>query len=195
VRPNTDSAKEAVESSALEIMTQRLIMTALTGDDAVDLFSYRSDPEVCRYQTWAPSSLGEAQRFIDSFRSIAFDTPGTWFQLGIRLRDYRVLIGDLGVHFLPDEPEQVEIGVTVAPGHQGLGFGTEAVEGLLGHLFGPLRKHRALASVDPRNLPSVRLMQRVGMRQEAHFRESLHVRGEWVDDLVFALLQSEWSGR
>jgi RimJ/RimL family protein N-acetyltransferase len=48
------------------------------------------------------------------------------------------------------------------------------------------------ASVDPRNHASIALLRRVGMRQEAHFRQSLWWRGEWVDDVIFAVLQSEW---
>ena len=85
--------------------------------------------------------------------------------------------------------------MTVAPSHQRRGFATEAVTALLDHLFGRLQKHRVLASVDPRNLPSVALFQRVGMRREAHFRQSVWFKGAWADDLVFALLQSEWMGR
>ncbi|HNW36989.1 MAG TPA: GNAT family protein [Candidatus Ozemobacteraceae bacterium] len=103
-----------------------------------------------------------------------------------------MLAGDLGVHFPHGEPHQVEIGVTVAPGFQGRGIGTEAVSGLIGHLFTHLRKHRVFASVDPRNEASLKLLRRVGMRQEAHFRQSMLFRGEWVDDIVFAVLASEW---
>jgi RimJ/RimL family protein N-acetyltransferase len=178
-----------------EILTKRLILTPLISSDAPALFAYRSDPEVCRYQTWQPRSLDEAQRFIDGLQSVAFDTPGTWFQLGIRLQDVGLLVGDLGVHFPAEIPRQVEIGITVAPDHQARGFGSEAVTGVLGYLFGPLQKHRVFASVDPRNQRSLALLKRVGMRQEAHFRESLWFKGAWVDDLVFAILESEWKDK
>ena len=159
------------------------------------LFGYRSDPMVGRCQTWMPRALEDVRRFIDSLQAIAFDTPGTWFQLGIRLRERGELVGDLGVHFPADDQHQAEIGVTVAPGHQGRGVGSEAVVAVLGHLFGPLQKHRVCASVDPRNQPSIALLERVGMRREAHFRESLWFKGQWVDDLVFAILESEWKVR
>lgn len=182
-------------SSGPEATTERLILSPLISADAEELFRYRSDLDVCRNQSWEPRFLEEVQRFIDGLQAIAFDTPGTWFQLAVRLRDSGLLVGDVGIHFPPDERRQVEIGVTVAPIHQGLGLGTEAVNGLLDQIFGPLGKHRAFASVDPRNLPSVRLLRRVGMRQEAHFRESLWFKGEWVDDLVFAILQPEWCRR
>jgi RimJ/RimL family protein N-acetyltransferase len=178
-----------------EIQTERLILSPLVRGDAAEFFGYRSLPEVSRYQTWAPSSLADAQHFIDSFRSVAFDTPGTWFQFGIRLRNLRLLAGDIGVRFPREAPRQAEIGFTLAPGHRGRGLATEAVTGILNHLFGSIRKHRVFASVDPKNLPSIKLLKRVGMRQEAHFRESLWLKGEWVDDMIFAILELEWKTR
>jgi RimJ/RimL family protein N-acetyltransferase len=193
-QPSTVSVSRP-NGSFMRITTERLVLTPLVMSDAADLFSYRSHPDVCRYQTWAPRSLDDARSFIEGLQSIVFDTAGTWFQFGIRLRDSDLLVGDIGAHFPSNEPHQVEIGVTVAPHHQGLGLATEAVLGLLDHVFGPLGKHRVFASVDPRNLPSMRLLARVGMRQEAHFRKSMWFKGKWVDDVVFALLESEWSGR
>jgi len=180
--------------SAPEIATDRLSLAPLLVSDAEALFSYRALPEVCRHQSWEPLHIDDAVRFIEDHEPIEFDSPGTWFQLGVRLRDSDRLIGDLGVHFLEDG-RQVEIGFTLEPASQGKGLGTEAVVGLLGYLFGRLDKHRVFASVDPRNASSVRLLQRVGMQQEAHFRESLRFKGEWADDVVFAVLASEWDGR
>jgi RimJ/RimL family protein N-acetyltransferase len=146
---------------------------------------------VARYQHWQPRDIGDANRFIEELEAVEFDVPGTWFQFGIRLRESGVLAGDLGVHFFEDGA-QAEIGFTLAPSSQGRGYGTEAVTAVLTHLFGPLAKHRVIASVDPRNEPSVRLLKRVGLRQEAHHRRSLLFKGEWADDLVFAVLASEW---
>ena len=55
-----------------------------------------------------------------------------------------------------------------------------------------LGQNRVFGSVDPNNVSSVKLLQRVGMRQEAHFVKSLWFKGEWVDDVIFAILASEW---
>ena len=181
--------------TALQIGTDRLLLMPLHADDAAALFAYRSNPEVCRFQTWAPGSVAEAERFIASMDGVPFDTPGTWFQLGIQLGDSGPLVGDLGVRVPADEPRQAEIGFTIAPAYQRRGIGSEAVEGLLGHLFEHAGKHRVFASADPRNAASANLLRRVGMRQEAHFRESLFLGGEWVDDIVFAMLESEWRQR
>ena len=175
-----------------EILTQRLKLSQLVASDATAMHEYRSDTTVCRYQSFEPSSLADVEAFIGGLQSVAFDTAGAWFQFGIRLQEAGLLIGDLGVHVTANDPRQVEFGVTVAPTHQGQGFGAESVIGLLDHLLLGMQKHRVFASVDPRNAPCVALLNRVGMREEAHFRESLWFKGEWVDDVVFGVLRSEW---
>lgn len=178
-----------------EISTGRLRLSQLVAADAPAMYEYRSDPEVCRYQTFEPGSLGDVEKFIDGLQSNSFDTAGTWFQFAIRLQETNQLIGDIGTHFIADDPRQVEIGFTVSPVFQGQGFGAEAVLGVLSHLMGPLQKHRVFASVDPRNEPCISLLKRVGMRQEAHFRESLWFKGKWADDMVFGILEAEWRAR
>jgi len=178
-----------------EILTRRLRLTRLVASDAPALFEYRSDPEVCRYQTFEPGSLADAESFIASLLPVVFDTAGSWFQFAIRLRGSDLAIGDIGAHFMAHDPRQVEIGVTVAPARQGQGIGSEAVSGLIDHLLVDCQKHRVFASVDPRNEASVRLLERVGMRREAHFRQSLWFKGAWVDDMVFGVLASEWAAR
>jgi len=178
-----------------EILTGRLKLSPLIPGDAAALFEYRSEPDVCRYQSFEPASLEDVEKFLDELHTDVFGVPDTWFQFGIRLQDSGRLVGDLGVRLQGEDARQAELGFTVAPGYQRRGFGTEAVRGMLGHLFESLDTHRVVASVDPRNGPSIALLRRVGMRQEAHFRRSLWFKGEWVDDLVFGILKSEWQGR
>lgn len=178
-----------------EIFTPRLRLSPLIMSDAFSVYEYRSDPEVCRYQSFEPGTLNDVEAFIRGLEANTFDTAGTWFQFGIRLRGSGRLIGDIGTHFSAGNSRQVEIGFTVSRANQGMGYGTEAVTGILDHLFGSLRKHRVFASVDPRNEPSVALLKRVGMRQEAHFRKSLWFKGAWADDVVFGILASDWKSR
>lgn len=178
----------------MEIRTQRLSLTRLDRDDANSLYAYRSDPAVSRYQCWVPGSLDEVAEFIKDQQSTSFDTPGTWYQFAIRFRDAGLLVGDLGVRFPKEDTRQVELGITIDPRHQRQGYGVEAVKGVLDHLLGRLGKHRVFASVDPQNEAAIALLERVGMRQEAHFRESLWMKDEWADDIVYAVLKSEWNG-
>jgi len=86
----------------------------------------------------------------------------------------------------------VEIGYTLDKEFRGKGYATEALKIVIDHLINSLCKHRIIASIDPANLDSIRLVERLGFRKEAHFVESLFFHGKWVDDLVYAILAKEW---
>lgn len=173
----------------MELLTPRLRLDALHAGDADVLFAYRGDPDVARYQGWRPASCDEAAEWIDAL--VAEPEPGQWWQRAIRLRESGELIGDLGLGLPADGKGSVEFGITLAPAHQGRGYAGEAVRAALSWAFAR-GAHRAVASVDPRNTACVALLCSLGMRQEAHFRESYWLRGEWADDLIFALLAKEW---
>ena len=170
------------------IIGAQLVLTPLTLDDAPRLFEYRSDPAVRRFQCFEPESVEDACAFIRATMSGA----AGWRQFGIRMQGSPLLVGDVGFRFIDDERPQAEVGVTIAPEQQGRGLAKQVMTVLLGHLFAELDVHRAFASVDPRNTASVALFRRLGMRQEGHFRQSLWFKGEWADDIVFALLKTEW---
>ena len=93
------------------------------------------------------------------------------------------------------EPRQAEVGFTLAPAHQGKGYGTEALRALLGYAFGTLELHRVVAVTDALNEPAAALLERVGMRREAHFLENVFFKGAWGSELLFAMLDREWAAR
>src|SRR5262249_17521990 len=123
-----------------------------------------------------------------------FNAPG-WYQIGIVLGSDGGLIGDCGIHVLESDSRIVEIGITIAPAFQCMGYASEALSCILDLLFARLGKHRVFASVDPCNLPSMALMRRIGLRQEGHFVQSLWFKDRWADDVVFAMLASEWRSK
>jgi RimJ/RimL family protein N-acetyltransferase len=174
------------------IQTARLTLRCLSNEDADALFAYRSDPDVARFQSWVPESLGEVQQFIARMREQEFGAVG-WYQIAIALQNTPGIIGDLGIHILESEPRIAEIGITLAPSFQSKGFATEALKAVLSFLFIDMHKHRVIASVDPRNTASMKLMERAGFRQEGLHRKSFWLKNEWVDDAVFALLESDWN--
>jgi RimJ/RimL family protein N-acetyltransferase len=173
----------------MELTTARLRLDRLRAEDARDLFACRADPAVARFQGWRPRNEAEALAFI---QAQAAPAPGLWFQRAIRLREGGALIGDLGV-CLPATPgDSVEVGISLVPALQHCGYAREALRALFRQGFDVLGWRRIHASVDPRNAACIALLRALGMRQEAHFRESLWLHGEWVDNMVFAMLAREW---
>ena len=179
----------------IQLQTSRLMLQGLTKSDAEDLYRYRSLPEVTRFQGWAPASVEEAVRFVEEDICHEINQPDTWFQFGIFLREDQTLIGDLGIHFLPDLSDEAEIGVTVAPGYQSKGFASEAVSRVLEFLFHTLHKNKVTASVDPENRKSMALMERIGFKLEGIHKKTILFRGEWTDDAVFSLTRKQWENR
>jgi RimJ/RimL family protein N-acetyltransferase len=174
-----------------KIETERLRIRVLELKDKESFHAYRNMPEVYVYQTWGPSTIADAEGFIKKNLATIPNTANTWLQLAICLQD-DTLIGDMGIHFLEDDA-QVEIGYTLSPDHQGQGYAFEAVKTIMNYLFLTLKKHRITASVDPDNQKSINLLMKLGFRQEAHFVKSILIRGEWCDDIVFAMLDEDWN--
>ncbi len=176
-----------------EILTQRLVLRDLEPNDGPRVFSYHRRPEIARFQSWGTESVDVVQSYIRGLANVEPGTPGKWYQVGIFLLAGGKLIGDCGFRVFENEPQQAEVGITLAPEFQRQGYAAEALPALLNYLFVSLGKHRVIGSVDPRNVASMGLLERVGMRKEAHFVKSLWFRDEWVDDVIFATLAEEWS--
>ncbi len=175
----------------VSIETDRLMIRLATPDDAGAIYSYRSDVIGNRYQGWFPGSIEEVRDYISNMPK-SFDVADTCFQFAITTRNENRLIGDMGIVFSNHNNMQAEIGCTLHKDYQGKGYATEACSAMVEHLLLALNKHRIVASVDPRNSASIRLIERLGFRKEAHFKESYYLRGEWVDDIIYAMLSKEW---
>jgi aminoglycoside 6'-N-acetyltransferase len=74
-----------------------------------------------------------------------------------------------------------------------VGFATEATRALIDAAFRDLHAHRVIARLDARNVASRHLLERLGLRLEARHVQNEYVKGEWTDELVFAVLADEWS--
>ena len=176
-----------------ELRTPRLHLRPLTPDDIPAIAHYRDDPEVSRHQSWDRYTNDDARALVESVAGCTPGTPGQWFQWGITRAD-GLLLGDCGLKILGDEPRLGQIGYTLGRAHQRQGYATEAVRAVLDLAFARLGLHRVSASVDADNHASLALLERLGLRREAHFKRSEWFKGAWVDDIVYAVLRDEWPG-
>lgn len=174
----------------MPIATERLLLRRFSDADAETLAAYRSDPEVARYQSWdAPFPLDRARAAVQGFQEADPEAPG-WFQWAIERTAGGAHLGDLGVH-LHHNRRQAGLGFTLAAQFQGRGYATEAVLGMLDHLFRVQGLHKVSAECDARNVRSAALLTRAGFRQEGHLRAHTWFKGEWADDLLFGLLAED----
>ncbi|WP_299795692.1 GNAT family protein [uncultured Shewanella sp.] len=176
--------------------TERIICREFEPDDLEAFAAYRALPEVARYQSWSEYCYRDALALYEEMNKVPFATVGHWFQLAIVTKaeqGSQQMLGDLAVHFI--DGRQIEIGFTFAPDFQGQGYASEAVLGLLTYLFSELKPHRVIATTDCENVPSWLLLERVGLRREAHFIENVFFKGAWGSEFQYAILASEWKGQ
>lgn len=182
----------------LPIQTARLLLRPLVQADAATLAAYRSDPVVARYQGWeTPYALASATQLIEQMqgRDLSTPLPGAWNQIAVQLRaapPTSPILGDCVFRMDPDGSAQASIGFTLATPHQHRGYATEAARALVGALFATLGLHRVTAVCDARNVSSQHVLERLGMRREAHFVQNIHFKGEWGSEFAYAILRSEW---
>ncbi len=174
----------------INLHTERLTLRPMHQSDLPAVFEYRTLPEVSTYLLWRPVVLEDIQTRWAALDPDKFNIPGMWYNFLVYPTGSNVLLGDVGIHFIDEH--QVEIGYVFNPVHQGKGYATEAMRTVVNYLFTVMGKHRITASVDPDNVQSIKLLEKLKMRKEAHFKKSLLMRGQWVDDCIYAVLKEEW---
>lgn len=176
----------------LLLETPRLRLRIMEESDLEPLVAYRQDPEVARYQSWTPDfSMDLALALLRDVRGVPPGTPGVWLQLAIETQDGDIA-GDIGFRRLEHDPRQAEIGFTLARRFQKQGYATEAGQRMLQYLFIDWELHRVRAVCDAQNLASARVLERLGMRREAHIVEGAWFKGEWGSEYWYAILRREW---
>ena len=174
--------------------TERLLLRAYRDGDLDDLYAVRSQPEVVRYLYGEVRTRQEVEGMLaERIAATSLWEDDDMLVLAVERRDDGRVIGDVTLWLRSAEHRQGEIGFAFHPDAQGLGYAREAATALLELAFGSLGMHRVYGRADARNEASTALMRRLGMRQEAHLRENEIFKGAWGDEVIFAMLQREWT--
>jgi RimJ/RimL family protein N-acetyltransferase len=126
---------------------------------------------------------------IDEQAQLDGPTDGEWVQLAVELADSGEVVGDIAVQ-LSGGGAFATMGYTFAAEHHGMGYATEAAGAVIDALCG-IGVHRFVATLDPENVPSMRVLEALGFTFECVAHKAADVRGEWVDDLRYSMLAAE----
>jgi RimJ/RimL family protein N-acetyltransferase len=184
-----------VISPPYHIETERLLLRPYAESDLDALYAIQSREDVARFLYWEPRQRDEVQEVIRRRISTGIHGEGDTLLLAIVPRDVGVVVGDVSLTYISEAHSQGEIGFVLHPDHQGNGYASEAARELLRIGFEDLGLHRVIGRCEARNDASARLMERLGMRREAHLVENEWVKGEWQSELVFAILASAWAAQ
>jgi RimJ/RimL family protein N-acetyltransferase len=177
----------------LPIETERLRVRHLVADDLAAMHAIESRPEVVRWLYWEPRTEAEVRQALDNRIARAHERPETGLTFGVEVLGTGVLVGHISLTVEPHR--QGEIGFIFHPDHQGRGYATEAAAAVLAIAFEAYGLHRVFGRLEARNVASARVLEKLGMRREAHLRENEWIKGEWQSELVYAVLAREWRGQ
>lgn len=181
---------------AYPLRTERLLLRPMSDDDFDDLYAFQSDPDVTRYVLYDARSRDDMRAALAAKkRDTALLRDGDALSLAVTVPPEPTVIGEVNLFLRSVANRMAEIGYVFHPAYHGHGYAREAAREMLRVGFEDLRMHRMTAVCDARNTASWRLMEKLGMRREAHFVENEFLKGEWTDELVYAMLDREWAAR
>ncbi len=159
---------------------ERVLLRRMHADDLGFFQSYRSDPDVARYQDWTVMTDAEAAGFIAHVQGVEpLLGAGRWVQIAIADLSTDKILGDMGI-FLSEDQTTAELGITLAATSQRKGYAGEAMRLAIGMVFADTPVERIQGICDVRNSRSLALLKRVGF-QETH-EESVMDNGELITE-------------
>lgn len=183
-----------VHEPAWPIDTARLVLRPFEPSDLEALHAIHKDEENARWLYNDARTLAETRELLAlKTAGSALGAEGEWLSAAVVLRVTGELVGDVSLLWASEAHRQGELGFIFHRAHQGNGFATEAARPMLAFAFATLGLHRVVGRLEPRNRGSGRVLEKLGMRREAHLVENEWVKGEWQSELVYAILAHEWA--
>ncbi|CAN5396415.1 GNAT family protein [soil metagenome] len=182
-----------IRQAQLPIETERLTLRHSVDADLDATFAFQGDDEITRFVSYNTRTRDKVREVLEQRKSFrAIENDGDQMVLTVVERETGSVIGDMHFWVTSFEHKQAEFGYIFHLDFSGKGYATEASRAVLDTLFNVYEMRRVIAKCDVRNAASYRLMERVGMRREAHFVENAWFKGEWSSSYIYAILVDEW---
>ncbi|MEZ2127944.1 MULTISPECIES: GNAT family N-acetyltransferase [unclassified Sinorhizobium] len=177
----------------LPLKTRRLALRSFSAGDFEPYAAYHSLPEVYRYLYAATPDAADLERRFSKILKAPFQGDGDVFRLAVIRRDDDAILGEVLLRVASKSALQAEVGYVFNPAFSGKGYATEAVAKMIDTGFSDFGFHRIFARLDTENAGSVGVVERLGLRREAHLRQNDRFNGKWGDEYIYAVLAVEWS--
>lgn len=179
------------------IETRRLLIRPYEEKDLEDILNFSSTTDfwLARTLNWQPTNEG-IKKYWETRRLKEPLSDVDQLDLLVEWKEKKQVIGNTNIKVSTEgDNKQGSIAWLLGNKFQGQGFASEAVKALVTFGFDHLNLHRISARTSRDNIRSWLLMERIGMRREAHFKQSSLVNGEWQDEFIYAVLDGEWRSK
>lgn len=175
------------------IRTPRLVLRPFQAQDLGAYADCHAQTEVYAFLYMAAPQGDALKAQFEALLAAPFERDGDTCRLAVVRQDDGAVVGEVLLKIASLAALQLEVGYIFNPRHAGQGYATESVAAMLEWGFNGLGAHRIFARLDALNAPSVKLVERLGLRREAHLIQNDRFNGQWGDEYIYALLHSEWA--
>ncbi|RSK27552.1 N-acetyltransferase [Bacillus sp. HMF5848] len=169
----------------MNIITDRLQIRFFSASDWKEVHEYTSNQSV---MTYIPEGVMSEQATKDFIRKNQGEHAKNF---AVVLTETNTIIGHIVFHKYFGE-HTYEIGWVFNPKYYNKGYATEAATATLKYGFETLGLHRVIATCQPENKSSYRVMEKIGMRREGFFKKCIPHGDTWWDEYYYAILEEEW---
>lgn len=168
----------------MKIETERLIIRSYKESDKEEALLYLGDEETMYFLPEDVFTLDKVSEFIEKQKE-----KEEYF--AVELKETNQVIGHLYFAAFFGE-HSYEIGWVFNKNYHSKGYGYEAAKAIMSYGFDKLTIHRIIATCQPENHGSYKVMEKLGMRREGFFKKCIPVKDGWWDELYYAVLSEEW---
>lgn len=177
----------------MKFQTSRLTLRELSAEDLNNINQLHSFPEVDKYNTLGiPENIEVTSSLLQEWLSQQNTEQRSSYVLAIELKETEEFIGLIALTLGKPNFKIAELWYKVNPDFWRKGYTTEAVKQILRFSFSDLKLHRVEAGCAVENLASIRVLEKAGMIREGCKRKVLPIRGEWVDNYFYAILDIDY---
>lgn len=181
----------------LYLETPRLRLREMQRTDAMPIWSFNQSSIHRQYEPDAPRTYDDFLGIVEWIISAQQERPRQYYYVVATLKEQpEIVLGSVHITVRDFEHRQGEIGYSFDSAYWGHGYCTEASLAMRDFAFETLDVHRLFADgIVEQNIGSIRVAEKLGMRPEANFRESLYFQNCWWNTLVYGMTEEEWRER
>ncbi|MCG8398273.1 GNAT family N-acetyltransferase [Bacillus atrophaeus] len=172
----------------MDIKTDRLVICKFKCEDWQDVYEYTSSPHVMKYIPEGVFTKENAKKFVNE------NTGENAEKFPVVLKEENIVIGHIAFFKYFGE-HTYEMGWVFNPKNYNKGYASEAAQAILEFGFTNMKLHRIIATCQPQNIASYRVMEKIGMRREGYFKKCIPNGEQWWDEYYYAILEEEWTKR
>jgi [ribosomal protein S5]-alanine N-acetyltransferase len=177
----------------MQIITPRLTLREVSMNDLETIHALNSLPETDEYNTLGiPANIQVTESLLVDWIADNTHQPRNGYVLAIMHTESNRFLGMIAMTLAKPKFSQGEVWYKLHPNEWNKGYATEALKGMLDFGFNTLGLHRIQAGVAVDNIASAKVLEKVGMIREGRKRKVLPIRGQWIDNFFYGILEEDW---